>query len=192
MKKNIGLLALITVVLFCFLSLAIAADVPKDEKKRTSLGKYATAAEAYKMWKANPEKVKIVDCRTPEEYVYLGHPPMATNIPSKLWTGKWNAEKKEFVLEDNSEFESLVKKKFGSDATVLIICRSGHRSAASVERLAKAGLKDVYNLVDGYEGDMINDPESCYKGKRLWNGWKNSNAPWTYELDPTLIYLPQK
>ena len=32
------------------------------------------------MWKANPDKIKITDCRTTEEYVFVGHAPMAYNI----------------------------------------------------------------------------------------------------------------
>lgn len=187
MKRFLSM-SLFFLVLLGFLSVAIAADPPKDEKKRTSLGKYVTAAEAYQMWKGNPQKVLIIDCRTPEEYVYVGHPAMAHNIPSRIWTGKWNDEKKAFGLSDNQEFEARVKAKSGPDAVLLIMCRSGHRSAASVERLAKAGLTNVYNMVDGFEGDVVKDDESCFNGKRLRNGWKNSGSPWTYSLDPALIY----
>ena len=160
---------------------------PKDERKHTTLGKYATSIEAYEMWKANP-KVKIIDCRIPEEYVFVGHAPMAINIPSMLWTGKWNAEKKEYVLEPNAEFEAQVKQKAGVDDVILIMCRSGHRSVASVNRLAKVGFTNVYNIVDGFEGDMVTDEDSYSKGKRAKNGWKNSPAPWTYQLDPELIF----
>jgi rhodanese-related sulfurtransferase len=190
--KRFASISLFSLVILGFLSVAIAADAPKDEKKRTSVGKYATAAEAYEMWSANPKTVKIVDVRTQEEYVFVGHPPMACNIPSKLWTGKWDAEKKSYVLEDNPQFEALVKTKSGSGITVIVMCRSGHRSAAAVERLAKAGLTNVYNMIDGFEGDVVKDNDSYYKGKRIFNGWRNSGAPWTYALDPALIYLPQK
>lgn len=164
--------------------------VPKDEKKHTTLGKYVTAIGAYEMWKANPDKVKILDCRLPQEYVYVGHAPMAHNIPSKIWTGKYNAEKKEPVLEENPDFEAHVKQKFGEQDIILVMCRSGHRSADSVNRLAKAGFTNVYNIVDGFEGDKITDEESYFKGKRMTNGWKNSPAPWTYDLDMALIYTP--
>ena len=41
--------------------------------KQTSLGLYVTAAEAYEMWKADPERVKVLDVRMVEEYVFLGH-----------------------------------------------------------------------------------------------------------------------
>ena len=35
--------------------------------KQTSLDLYVSAQEAYEMWKANPEKIKILDVRCPEE-----------------------------------------------------------------------------------------------------------------------------
>lgn len=165
---------------------------PKDERKHTTLGKYVTAIEAYEMWKASPGKIKIIDCRIPEEYAYVGHAPMAINIPSMLWTGKWNAEKNEFVLEINPDFEAQVKQKAAPDDMIMIMCRSGHRSSASVNRLAKVGFTNVYNIVDGYEGDVVADEDSYYKGKRAKNGWKNSSAPWTYQLDPALIFSVSK
>jgi rhodanese-related sulfurtransferase len=173
-------------------SLVIAeTQAPKDEKKHTTIGKYATSDEAYEMWKANPDKVKIVDCRIAEEYVFVGHAPMAYNIPSKLWTGKWDAEKKDYILEDNPNFETQAKSLFGLNDTIMIMCRSGHRSAASVNRLAAAGFTNVFNIVDGFEGDKVAEEDSYYKGKRMKNGWKNSKAPWTYDLDPKLVYVPK-
>jgi rhodanese-related sulfurtransferase len=184
-------IALVCCFLMVSATLALAqGPVPKDEKKHTTLGKYVTAADAYEMWKANPEKVKVLDCRLPQEYVYVGHAPMAHNVPSRLWTGKYSAEKKDFILDENPDFEAQVKKRFGAEDTILVMCRSGHRSAESVNRLAKAGFTNVYNIVDGFEGDKVADAESFYKGKRMVNGWKNSPAPWTYDLDPALIYAP--
>ena len=183
--------AVLLVVSFCSMAWS-ETPAPKDERKHTTLGKYATSFEAYEMWKANPTKVKIIDCRIAEEYAYVGHAPMAFNIPSMLWTGKWNAEKKDYDLEPNAEFEALVKQKAGADDTIMIICRSGHRSSAAVNRLAKAGFTNVYNIVDGFEGDVVTDEESYSRGKRVKNGWKNSPAPWTYQMDPALVYQGSK
>jgi len=182
-------------LVFCLLlvsaGLALAdGTVPKDEKKQTTIGKYVTAAEAYEMWRANPDKVKVLDVRTPEEYVFVGHAPMAHNVPSQLWAGKYNAEKKDFPLADNPEFEAQLKKKFGEQDTIITMCRSGHRSALAVNRMAKAGFVNVYNVVDGFEGDKVADEESYFKGKRMTNGWKNSPAPWTYSLEPALVFEP--
>ncbi len=176
-------------ILVVFSTAAFAADVPSDEKKRTSLNKYVTALEAYEMWKADPQKVTILDVRTPEEYVFVGHPAMAVNIPSELWTGKWSEEKKDFPLAPNPDFEAQVKARFKPDDVLLVMCRSGHRSAKAIERLAAAGFSNVYNIVDGFEGDKVGDAESYYKGKRMKNGWRNSGAPWTYDLDPQLAFV---
>ncbi|MFZ0613919.1 MAG: rhodanese-like domain-containing protein [Desulfobacterales bacterium] len=178
-------------LLITFTSIAAAdSAVPKDEKKKTEAGKYVTAADAYAMWKSNPDKIKVVDCRLPQEYVFVGHAPMAYNIPSKVWTGKWDPEKKDYVLEDNAAFEAHAKKLFSPGDTILVMCRSGHRSAASVNRLTKAGFTNVYNITDGFEGDKVSDEESFFKGKRMKNGWKNSCVPWTYDLNPELVYAP--
>jgi len=189
-KRNFVLIA-VSIILLVFVSLAIAqAPVPSSAKKQTTAGNYANAMQAYEMWQANPEKVKILDCRTPEEYVFLGHPDMAHNIPSSVWTGVWNSEKKSFDLKENPDFEAEAKKRFKEDDTIMIMCRSGNRSATSVNRLTKAGFTKVYNIIDGFEGDKVKDEESYYNGKRMKNGWKNSCAPWTYHLDPKLIYAP--
>jgi rhodanese-related sulfurtransferase len=192
LKSRNLLIGAVIVVFMLVSSLAIAqTQPPKDEKKHTTLGKYVSSDEAYDMWKANPDKVKIVDCRIPEEYVFVGHAAMAYNIPSKLWTGKWDTEKKDYILEDNPNFETQAKSLFGLNDTIMVMCRSGHRSAASVNRLAAAGFTNVYNIVDGFEGDKVAEEDSNYKGKRMKNGWKNSRAPWTYDLDPKLVYVPK-
>jgi rhodanese-related sulfurtransferase len=163
------------------------AGVPED--KQTVLKLYVTAKEAYDLHQKDPDKIKIVDCRTPEEYAFIGHAAMAYNIPSKFMTYKWDDKKKEYVMKENPKFVAEVKKKFKADDTILVMCRSGQRSAPSVNKLAKAGFTQVYNITDGFEGDKIKDPNSSNHGKRMKNGWRNSQLPWTYDLDPKLIYL---
>lgn len=193
MKNKFWILFAGLVVCLSFVSGVVAETAPpSDPKKHTEAGKYVTSLDAYTMWKANPDKVNIIDCRTQEEYAFVGHPAMAHNIPSKLWTGKWNTEKKDYELQDNPDFELQVKKKFALGDTLLVMCRSGHRSGASVNRLTKAGFTNVYNISDGFEGDQVKDAESYFDGKRIKNGWKNSSAPWTSALDPALLYSLEK
>lgn len=163
-------------------------SVPME--KRTILELYATSKEAYAMWQKSPEEIKILDCRTPEEYIFVGHAPMANNIPLRFMSYTWDTTKNNYVMRDNPDFVSETKKRFKVTDTILIMCRFGGRSAVSVNTLAKAGFKRVYNIIDGFEGDPINDSESYFDGKHMKNGWKNSGAPWTYQLDPRLIYLP--
>ena len=76
-------------------SLSAAKTLPPvDAKRHTEAGNHVNLWEAYEIWKADPDRVKILDCRTREEYAFVGHSAMAYNIPSRLWTGKWNEEDK--------------------------------------------------------------------------------------------------
>ena len=161
------------------------------EAKVTSLGLYVTAREAYEMWQADPERIKVFDVRTFEEYVLIGHAEMAANVPLAFPTYNWDANKGNYSVVMNSDFIAHVKGRFNSENTILMMCRSGDRSAMATNALAKAGFTQVYNIIDGFEGDKVDDPESIYYGKRMRNGWKNS-APWTYQLDPELVWLPSE
>jgi rhodanese-related sulfurtransferase len=170
---------------------APAVDASKLHKmKQTTLGLYVTAAQAYEMWKAAPDKVRIIDVRTPEEFAFVGHPEMAWNIPLAFVTYQRKEGKFEYGHRMNTDFVDLVKGIAQPTDILLVTCRSGGRGAMAVNVLAKAGFTNAYNIVDGIEGDTVDDPESVYHGKRMKNGWKNS-APWGYGLDPEKIILEE-
>lgn len=158
--------------------------------KQTSLGLYVTAQEAYAMWKAEPERVKIIDVRTPEEYGFIGHPEGAWNIPLAFVTYQRTNGKTEYGPKWNPDFVTEVKNIVAPTDTLLMLCRSGDRSARAVNQLAAAGLMNTYNITDGFEGDKVDDPGSVFYGKRMRNGWKNS-APWVYTIDPEKIILEE-
>ena len=163
-------------------------ELPKG--KQTVLGLYVTAKEAYEKWQADPEKVKILDVRTPEEYIFVGHAEMAWNIPLVFQAYQWDVTKGYFAVRPNPDFLALVKDQFTPEDTILITCRSGGRSAMAVNLLAQNGFTHAYNIVDGMEGDTVKDPESLFNGKRMKNGWKNSGVPWTYAINPDQMRLP--
>ncbi len=73
-----------------------SAQVPAD--KQTTLGLYVTAREAYDQWKAAPDKVTILDVRTIEEYMWVGHTGMAWLVPVVEVVYTWDAGKKQFPL----------------------------------------------------------------------------------------------
>lgn len=132
-----------------------SSQLPK--RKQTTLGLSVTAAEACDRWKAAPEKVKVIDVRTPEEFEY----------------GK----------KRNTAFVAQVTEIAQPEDVLLLTCRSGGRGVMAVNRLAAAGFTKAYTIVDGTEGDLVEDPQSVHFGKRMKNGWKNS-APWVYDIDP--------
>ena len=162
-------------------------EVPKG--KQTSLGLYITAKEAYEKWKSDPAGVKILDVRTPEEYLFVGHPEMALNIPLVFVTHQWDAKKNGPVFAPNAEFIAAAKRAYDTEDTILVTCRSGGRAALAINTLAKAGFSNVYNITDGMEGDMVKDPGSAFCGQHMINGWKNSGAPWTYAVDRDLVWI---
>ena len=58
--------------------------------------------------------------------------------------------------------------------TIVAMCRSGGRSAFAINMLAKAGFVNVYNIIDGFEGDTVDDPESVY--------YRQAHEEWLEEL----------
>lgn len=195
MEKSNILVVCILALLFSFSGInAFAFDANQvPAKKRTTLGLYLSAKEAYEL--AQQQKVLFVDVRTRAEVNYLGMPALVdANIPymilDVMYT--WDNEKNEFGLEPNSGFttaigQRLQDKGMTKDDVVILICRSGDRSAKAADLLAKAGYTKVYSVVDGYEGDKAKDGVNV--GKRTVNGWKNSGLPWSYDLDKNKMYL---
>jgi rhodanese-related sulfurtransferase len=162
-------------------------DVPKG--KQTVLGLYVTAREAYEQYRAAPDRVKIIDVRTPEEFMWVGHAPIAWKIPFVAVTYQWDADKKQFPVHPLPDFLARVRQVATPDDTLMVMCRSGGRAAMAINLLAQAGFRKVYNIIDGMEGDAVQDPDSIFNGRRLKNGWKNSGCPWTYELTGDRLLL---
>ena len=165
-------------------------DTTLPKAKQTSLGLYVTAAQAYEMWKAAPDKVKVIDVRTPEEFAFVGHPEMAWNVPVGFVSYQRTGGKFTYAPQMNAAFVAQVKEIAQPADILLVTCRSGGRGAMAVNQLAAAGFTQAYNIVDGIEGDTVDDPESVFHGKRMKNGWKNS-APWVYGVDPEKIILEE-
>ena len=165
-----------------------------SENKQTKLGLYMTAEQAYAHTINNMDKTLFIDTRTPSELNYLGATTvMDAHVPLVFMdsTG-WDDKKHRYLRADNKNFvadiEARLKQKgLTKDDTVILMCRSGKRSATAVNKLADAGFTKAYSVVDGYEGDKAKEGEN--KGKRTVNGWKNSGLPWTYSLDKDLMYM---
>jgi len=196
MKKQI--LALIAAAALGTLSMAplMAGEVDPakvPEIKQSDLKLYLSAKEAHDM-KSADGKVLLIDVRTPEEIQYVGNvgAMMDANIPYVLNDISGYDEKfKHYKITPNSDFvtainELVEKKGLAKDATIILMCRSGDRSSKGASLLGKAGYTKVYSVVDGFEGDKVKDGEN--KGKRLVNGWKNANLPWSYEMNKDTMY----
>jgi rhodanese-related sulfurtransferase len=166
--------------------------------KRTKLGQYFSAQEAAGFLATNASKALFLDIRTPAEVMFVGMPTAAdANVPYMVESDfpTWDDAKATFKLENNSDFlpevrRRMSEKHLGADSTIVLICRSGDRSAAAANLLAEAGFRSVYSVVDGVEGDLAKDGPNA--GRRAVNGWKNAGLPWSYSLDKKKMYkIPQ-
>jgi rhodanese-related sulfurtransferase len=144
------------------------------------------------LWQADPQNVTLIDVRTPEEYVFVGHPEMAWSIPVRFNVVESDGEYGALTMKQNATFVTEVKKIAQQEDTIMVICRSGSRSAAAANLLVEAGFQRVFNIVDGVEGDKVDDPESVFHGKRMKNGWKNAGLPWTYDVVQGRMRLSQE
>ena len=105
----------------------------------------------------------LVDVRTAEEMKFVGHVPGSIHVP---WaTGPSLARYPRFLRE----LQARVEK----DAVLLMICRSGKRSAAAAEVATRAGYRNVFNVEDGFEGQI----DGCNQRGRL-GGWRFEGLPW--------------
>lgn len=194
LKKQLA--TFITIVMLAAFSNSAMADdwSTLSKKKQTTLGLYMTSTQAYDYMMKNMDKALFLDVRTPSELNYLGVVTvMDANVPTDTMDGTaWDDKKSRYVRKHNENFVADVDARMKAKGlkktdTVFLMCRSGDRSAKAVNVLAKNGYTNVYNVVDGYEGDKAKKGEN--KGKRVVNGWKNSALPWTYSMDKDLMYF---
>ncbi|OYX04964.1 MAG: hypothetical protein B7Z05_07520 [Thiotrichales bacterium 32-46-8] len=177
---------------------ALAIEIPQDqvpEVKRTENGKYLTPKEAHQFITQEAASTLLIDARTPAEVQFVGYTDlMDANVPYITYDySAWDDKAKEYKRVPNSAFltqveDALAKKGMAGkkDARIIIMCRSGDRSAKAVDLMVKSGYTNVWSQIDGFEGDKAKDGDK--KGQRVVNGWKNEGLPWTYNMNKAKAY----
>lgn len=113
------------------------------------------------------QEVLLVDVRSAEERHFVGHIPGTLHLP---WaTGTSLTRNPRFVRE-------LENKIGGKDTAVLLLCRSGKRSALAAEAATKAGFSHVFNILEGFEGEIDAQQQ---RGKA--DGWRFHGLPWVQD-----------
>lgn len=191
MKSN-----LLGLTLALFLTPAFAGNYqPVDvsrlpESKQTKLGLYLTAPEAFKIKSEGGAKVLFVDIRTRGEFQFVGAPALVDqNIPliELDSPSRFDAKSGRYAMSLNADFVAAVsalaaRMNIGKGDPIILMCRSGDRSAFAANVLQGAGYAKVYSVVDGFEGDM------SPTGRREINGWKNADLPWSYKMTEGQAY----
>ncbi|NSL55090.1 rhodanese-like domain-containing protein [Uliginosibacterium aquaticum] len=123
-----------------------------------------TPAQAWDLFSAG--EALLVDVRSAEERKFVGH------VPGSLHVAWANGT----ALTRNPRFVRELEAKAGKEQVILLLCRSGKRSALAAEAAAKAGFNHVFNVLEGFEGDL-NDQQQ--RGEH--NGWRYWGLPWNQE-----------
>lgn len=123
-----------------------------------------TPDEAWKLFTGG--QAHLVDVRAAEERKFVGHVPNTLHI---AWqTGP--------ALIKNPRFLRELENKLPKDAAILFLCRSGKRSAAAAEAATKAGFINVFNVAEGFEGDLDTKQQRGASG-----GWRQRGLPWVQD-----------
>jgi len=133
--------------------------------------KHISASKAWEVLQKEPN-VAFIDVRSDMEYLFIGHPRGAVNIP-------WISEP-DWVV--NPDFVRDVRKLILGGVIdspehhavpVLLICRSGKRSEEAGVLLLENGFHRVYNIEDGFEGELDDKHH-----RSTLAGWRFENLPW--------------
>jgi rhodanese-related sulfurtransferase len=195
--NKMNLLGLTFVLGLSQAAIATAGDIDPAKlpaSKIVSNNHYLSAKEAAVMKKELGAKSMMIDVRTQAEVEYVGEADAVDfNVPYMVNDyNTWDEKNGRYQMAPNSGFLSkvadLVKNAgMNKDSTIILMCRSGDRSAGAANLMIKAGYNNVYSVADGFEGDMAKEGE--HKGQRMVNGWKNSGLPWTYKIDKKIVYV---
>jgi len=141
-------------------------DIKKSARERgKKMGlPYAGAllpAEAHQLMQAG---AKLVDVRTKPELAYVGKIPGSLAVEWQTYPGG----------RENPEFLAELAAAVPKDQPVMFLCRSGARSNAAAEAATRAGWKEAYNILEGFEGD-----KDANQHRNTVGGWRKAGLPWT-------------
>ena len=127
--------------------------------------------EAWQLLQSNPRAV-LVDVRSSMEYLFVGHPVGAIHIP---WMDEpeWTVNKNFMPHLRQLMLGGIVADCGDGGAPILLICRSGRRSHDAALCLLQAGFSEVYNVSEGFEGNLDDHHHRSTQG-----GWRFHGLPW--------------
>ena len=126
--------------------------------------------EAWQICQQN-SRTLLIDVRSSMEYLFVGHPVGAIHIP---WIDEpdWIVNP-DFVTDIRKLILGGVTEDNDSSVPIILICRSGKRSAEAGLKLMEAGFNNLYNIDEGFEGELDEQHHRSTTG-----GWRYHNLPW--------------
>lgn len=128
---------------------------------------YAGGVSPQEAWALVQEGAAVlVDVRTGEERKFVGQVPGSIHVAWATGTS----------LTRNPRFARELEAKVRKDEPVLLLCRSGKRSVLAAEAAAKAGFTSVFNVLEGFEGELNGDQR-----RGTADGWRFHGLPWVQD-----------
>ena len=114
--------------------------------------------------------VTLIDVRSDMEFLMIGHPKGAVNVP---WIDApdWTVDES-FVKKVRKALLGRISSR-DNVSPLLLICRSGNRSKDAASLLAAEGLSDIRVIKDGFEGPLDDDHH-----RNTIAGWRFEQLPW--------------
>ena len=130
-----------------------------------------TPKEAAKIMKDDPRAL-LVDVRSSMEYLFVGHPKRAVHV---AWIDVPELKVNEHFVTEIRQLllGGIVRNDEIHSAPILLICRSGKRSLEAGRQLIEDGMINVYNVDEGFEGELDENHQRSTSG-----GWRFHGLPW--------------
>lgn len=132
---------------------------------------HISSLDAWALIQKEP-KVTFIDVRSDMEYLFIGHPTGAVNIP---WIEEPDWEINPHFVRDVRKLVlgGVINTPDHQAVPILLICRSGNRSEEAGNLLVENGFRRVYNIEQGFEGDLDDKHRRSTQG-----GWRFDQLPW--------------
>lgn len=141
----------------------ILQDIDQVKQSEECFNGSISPIEAWKLVEKHRHNIHFIDVRSNEERVFTGYIPDTEHF---TW-----ASGTSFVR--NPRFVKEVEHKLGKQNILFLFCRSGGRSKLAATALKGAGFEYVYNILEGFEGDL----DELQQRNKV-NGWKFHQLPW--------------
>jgi rhodanese-related sulfurtransferase len=137
------------------------AAAERGKKMGLSYAGAVTPAEAHMMMQAG---AKLVDVRTKPEMHFVGRVPGSAAVEWQSYPAN----------QPNPGFLTELAAVAPKDVPVMFLCRSGARSHSAADAATRAGWKECYNILEGFEGD-----KDAQQHRGAVGGWRKAGLPWT-------------
>ena len=153
---------------------AVLSETPEDilleraiREARESHLPFAGSVPPIEAWAlVESGRAVLVDVRSNEERKFVGYVPGSVHVAWATGT----------ALTRNPRFLRELEAKVGKNDVVLLLCRSGKRSALAAEAATKIGFNAAFNVSEGFEGELDAAGQRGHVG-----GWRLHGLKWAQD-----------